>query len=408
MAATATFSYSVRDRAGKLISGTLDAESESAVARRLKGMGYAPVSITQSNAGLSKEIKIPGLGAKKIKLKDLAVFSRQFATMINSGLSLLRALTILTEQTENKRLAEVIGEVRNDVQAGSSLSGAMGKHPDVFPPLMVNMSKAGEIGGFLDSVLLQVAANYESEVKLRGKIKSAMTYPTVVLCIAVLAVMGMLLFIVPTFAKMFKQLGAQLPAPTRLLVMLSHLLKVGFPVFIIMAIVGVIVWRRVKNKEQVRNVVDPLKLKLPIFGALFQKVAISRFARNLGTMMRSGVPILQSLDVVADTTGNIVLARATRDIQDSVRQGESVTAPLRAHPVFPPMVAQMMAVGEDTGALDQMLEKISDFYDQEVEATTEALTSLIEPLMIAVLGGIIGSMIICLYMPIFSIYNHIN
>jgi type IV pilus assembly protein PilC len=408
MAATATFSYSVRDRAGKLISGTLDAESESAVARRLKDMGYAPVSITQSNAGLSKEIKIPGLGAKKIKLKDLAVFSRQFATMINSGLSLLRALTILTEQTENKRLAEVIGEVRNDVQAGSSLSGAMGKHPDVFPPLMVNMSKAGEIGGFLDSVLLQVAANYESEVKLRGKIKSAMTYPTVVLCIAVLAVMGMLLFIVPTFAKMFKQLGAQLPAPTRLLVMLSHLLKVGFPVFIIMAIVGVIVWRRVKNKEQVRNVVDPLKLKLPIFGALFQKVAISRFARNLGTMMRSGVPILQSLDVVADTTGNIVLARATRDIQDSVRQGESVTAPLRAHPVFPPMVAQMMAVGEDTGALDQMLEKISDFYDQEVEATTEALTSLIEPLMIAVLGGIIGSMIICLYMPIFSIYNHIN
>jgi type IV pilus assembly protein PilC len=408
MAATATFSYSVRDRAGKLISGTLDAESESAVARRLKGMGYAPVSITQSNAGLSKEIKIPGLGAKKIKLKDLAVFSRQFATMINSGLSLLRALTILTEQTENKRLAEVIGEVRNDVQAGSSLSGAMGKHPDVFPPLMVNMSKAGEIGGFLDSVLLQVAANYESEVKLRGKIKSAMTYPTVVLCIAVLAVMGMLLFIVPTFAKMFKQLGAQLPAPTRLLVMLSHLLKVGFPVFIIMAIVGVIVWRRVKNKEQVRNVVDPLKLKLPIFGALFQKVAISRFARNLGTMMRSGVPILQSLDVVADTTGNIVLARATRDIQDSVRQGESVTAPLRAHPVFPPMVAQMMAVGEDTGALDQMLEKISDFYDQEVEATTEALTSLIEPLMIAVLGGIIGSMIICLYMPIFSIYNHVN
>jgi type IV pilus assembly protein PilC len=408
MAAVATYSYSVRDRAGKLISGTLDAESESAVARRLKGMGYSPISISQSNAGLSKEIKIPGFGGGKIKLKDLAVFARQFATMINSGLSLLRALTILTEQTDNKKLAEVIGEVRNDVQAGNSLSGAMGKHPDVFPPLMVNMSKAGEIGGFLDSVLLQVAGNYESEVRLRGKIKSAMTYPTVVLCIAVLAVMGMLLFIVPTFAKMFKSLGAQLPAPTRLLVALSHLLKVGFPVIIILAIVGVSVWSKVKNKEEVRNVVDPLKLKLPIFGALFQKVAISRFSRNLGTMLKSGVPILQSLDVVADTTGNIVLARATRDIQESVRQGESVTAPLRAHPVFPPMVAQMMAVGEDTGALDQMLEKISDFYDQEVEATTEALTSLIEPLMIAVLGGIIGSMIICLYMPIFSIYNHIN
>jgi type IV pilus assembly protein PilC len=409
MSATATFSYSVRDRAGKLISGTLEAESESAVARRLKGMGYSPVSISQANAGLGKEIKIPGFsGKKKVKLKDLAVFSRQFATMINSGLSLLRALTILTEQTDNKALAEVIGEVRNDVQAGSALSQAMGKHPDVFPPLMVNMSKAGEIGGFLDSVLLQVAANYESEVRLRGKIKSAMTYPTVVLFIAILAVMGMLLFIVPTFAKMFKQLGAQLPAPTQILVSLSHLLKVGFPVFIIMGIAGVMVWRRVKNREEVRNIVDPLKLKLPVFGSLFQKVAISRFARNLGTMMSSGVPILQSLDVVADTTGNIVLARATRDIQESVRQGESITAPLRAHPVFPPMVAQMMAVGEDTGALDQMLQKISDFYDQEVEATTEALTSLIEPIMIAVLGGIIGSMIICLYMPIFSIYNHIQ
>ena len=408
MSAT-TFTYSVRDRSGKLISGTLDAESEAAVARRLKGMGYSPVSIAQSNAGLSKEIKIPGFsGKKKIKLKDLAVFARQFATMINSGLSLLRALTILTEQTDNKTLAEIIGQVRNDVQAGSSLSSAMGKHPDVFPPLMVNMSKAGEIGGFLDSVLLQVAANYESEVKLRGKIKSAMTYPTVVLCIAVLAVMGMLLFIVPTFAKMFKSLGASLPAPTQLLVSASHILKVGFPVFIIMAIVGMAVWKRVKHKEEVRNIVDPLKLKIPVFGSLFQKVALSRFARNLGTMMRSGVPILQSLDVVADTTGNIVLARATRDIQESVRQGESVTAPLRAHPVFPPMVAQMMAVGEDTGALDQMLEKISDFYDQEVEATTEALTSLIEPIMIAVLGGIIGSMIICLYMPIFSIYNHIQ
>lgn len=404
----ATFNYSVRDRAGNLVSGTLDAESQAAVARRLKSMGYAPVSITEANAGLSKEIKIPGFGGGKIKLKDLAVFARQFATMINSGLSLLRALTILTEQTENKKLAEILGEVRNDVQSGNSLSGAMGKHPKVFPPLLINMAKAGEIGGFLDSVLLQVATNFESEVKLRGKIKSAMTYPMVVLFIAIMAVLGMLLFIVPTFAKMFKSLGASLPAPTQMLVTASHILKVGFPVFLILGVAGFVVWGKVKYSDRVRNVVDPMKLKLPVFGSLFQKVAISRFSRNLGTMLRSGVPILQSLDVVADTTGNVVLARATRDIQESVRQGESVTAPLRAHPIFPPMVAQMMAVGEDTGALDQMLEKISDFYDQEVEATTEALTSLIEPIMIAVLGGIIGSMIICLYMPIFSIYNHIN
>jgi type IV pilus assembly protein PilC len=407
MSATATYTYSVRDRAGKLVSGTLDAESSAAVARRLKAMGYAPVSINEANAGMSKEIKIPGFGGK-VKLKDLAVFSRQFATMINSGLSLLRALTILTEQTENKKLAVVIGEVRNDVEAGNALSAAMAKHKDIFPPLMVNMSKAGEIGGFLDSVLLQVADNYEAEVKLRGKIKSAMTYPTVVLCIAILAVTGMLLFIVPTFAKMFKDLGGALPAPTQMLVNLSNLLKLGFPVLIVGAIAGFIVWGKVKHKDGVRNVVDPLKLKIPVFGNLFQKVAIARFARNLGTMLSSGVPILQSLDVVADTTGNVVLARATRDIQDSVRQGESITAPLRNHEIFPPMVAQMMAVGEDTGALDQMLAKIAQFYDQEVEATTEALTALIEPIMIAVLGGIIGGMIICLYMPIFSIYNQIQ
>src|SRR3954447_14477663 len=263
MSAVATYNYSVRDKAGKLVSGTLDAESQAAVARRLKSMGYSPVSITESNNGLSKEIKIPGFGGK-VKLKDLAVFSRQFATMINSGLSLLRALTILTEQTENKKLAAVIGEVRNDVEAGTALSSAMAKHKDVFPPLMVNMSKAGEIGGFLDSVLLQVAANYEAEVKLRGKIKSAMTYPTVVLCIAILAVVGMLLFIVPTFAKMFKDLGGALPAPTQLLVTLSNLLRYGFPFLIIGAIVGVIVWNKVKQTQQVRDFVDPLKLKMPV------------------------------------------------------------------------------------------------------------------------------------------------
>src|SRR6059058_1339223 len=380
MTATATYNYSVRDRAGKLVSGTLDAESQAAVARRLKGMGYAPVSITEANAGLSKEIKIPGFGGK-VKLKDLAIFSRQFATMVNAGLSLLRALTILTEQTENKHLASVIGEVRNDVETGNSLSAAMGRHPDVFPPLMVNMCKAGEVGGFLDSVMLQIANNYE------GKIKAAMTYPTVVFVMAILAVTAMLIFIVPVFANLFKQLGGTLPAPTRVLVFMSHSLKTLLPMLIVGGIVGLIVWKKVKRKEQVRNVVDPLKLKVPVFGDLFRKVALARFARNLGTMMHSGVPILQSLEIVADTTGNIVLERAIRDVQDSVRGGETIAGPLANHPVFPPMVVQMMSVGEDTGALDAMLHKISEFYDQEVESTTEALTSLIEPLMIACLGS---------------------
>ena len=408
MAATTAFAYSVRDRGGKLISGTLEAESQAAVANRLKGMGYSPVSISEnSKAGLKTEIKLPSMGSK-VKLKDLAVFSRQFATMVNSGLSLLRALTILTEQTENQFFAGVIGEVRNDVETGQALSAAMGKHPKVFPPLMVNLTKAGEVGGFLDSVMLQVAANYEAEVKLRGKIKAAMTYPTVVFCIAILAVTGMLLFIVPTFASLFKTLGGTLPAPTRVLVTMSKLLKFGFPFLMVGMIGSLIVWQRVKHTERVRNFVDPMKLKLPVFGSLFQKVALSRFARNLGTMMHSGVPILQSLEIVADTTGNVVLGRAVRDVQDSVRQGESLAAPLKNHPVFPPMVVQMMAVGEDTGALDTMLHKISEFYDQEVEATTEALTALIEPLMIAFLGGIVGSMIIALYMPIFKIFDLIK
>jgi len=407
MSATTTYAYSVRDRGGKLISGTLEAESQSAVANRLKGMGYSPVSISESSSGLKKEIKLPSLGSK-VKLKDLAIFSRQFATMVNSGLSLLRALSILTEQTENKFLADVVGEVRNDVETGNSLSAAMGKHPKVFPPLMVNLTKAGEVGGFLDSVMLQVAANYEAEVKLRGKIKAAMTYPTVVFCIAILAVTGMLLFIVPTFAKLFSTLGGTLPAPTRVLVAMSHLLKFGMPFLVIGMIVGLIVWQRVKHTEQVRNFLDPLKLKLPVFGTLFQKVALARFARNLGTMMHSGVPILQSLEIVSETTGNVVLGRAVRDVQDSVRQGEALAAPLKNHAVFPPMVVQMMAVGEDTGALDTMLHKIAEFYDQEVEATTEALTALIEPLMIAFLGGIVGSMIIALYMPIFKIFDLIK
>jgi type IV pilus assembly protein PilC len=408
MAATTTFKYSVRDRSGKLVNGELAAETEAALVQRLKSMGYAPVSISEANSGLKKDISIPGFGKNKVKLKDLAIFSRQFATMINSGLSLMRALTILAEQTENKVLAGIIGEVRTEVEAGAALSLAMSKHPRTFPPLMVNLCKAGEIGGFLDAVLLQIAENYEAEVKLRSKIKSAMTYPIVVACIAGIALVVMLTFVVPTFAKIFQSLGSKLPAPTQMLVDLSHAMKYLLPLMIIGTIAFVIVWKRVKHLEKVRKVVDPWKLKVPVFGMLFQKVAIARFARNLGTMIRSGVPILQALDIVADTTGNWTITSAVRDVQDSVRQGESLTQPLSQHDVFPPMVVQMMAVGEDTGALDTMLAKIADFYDQEVEATTEALTALIEPIMIAVLGGLVGGMIVCLYLPIFDIYNHVG
>jgi len=407
MASTMTYEYSVRDKAGKIVSGKLDAESQAAVATKLKQMGYAPVRISKSKAGMKKEISIPGFG-KKVKLKDLAIMSRQFATMINAGLSMLRSLTILSEQTDNKELARVLGEVAKDVETGGALSTSLGKFPEVFPPLMVNMCRAGEVGGFLDSVLLQIAENYEAEVKLRGKVKAAMTYPVVVFIMAILAVTGMLLFIVPTFAAMFDGLGGELPAPTKILVLLSEILKKGAPVIVVALIAGAFIWKKVKRTDRVRNVVDPLKLKIPVFGPLFQKIALARFARNLGTMMHSGVPILQSLEIVSDTTGNVVLARAIRDVQDSVRSGETLAGPLANHPVFPPMVVQMLSVGEDTGALDTMLHKIAEFYDQDVEATTESLTALIEPLMIAVLGGIIGSMIIALYMPIFKVFDLIE
>jgi type IV pilus assembly protein PilC len=408
MAATLTYQYSVRDRAGKVVSGTLDADSPATVANKLKQMGYAPISISQHKAGMKTEIKIPGFSGGKIKMKDLAVMSRQFAVMINSGLSLLRSLTILSEQTDNKALALVLTEVRNDVETGTALSAALAKHPKAFPPLMVNMTRAGEVGGFLDSVLVQIAENYEAEVKLRGKIKSAMTYPVVVFVMAILACIGMLLFIVPVFAGLFDQLGGTLPAPTRVLIFLSNVLKLGFPVFLVAFVGLTITWAKVKHTDQVRNVVDPIKLKLPVFGKLFQKIAIARFARNLGTMLRSGVPILQSLDIVANTTGNVVLGRAVLDVQESVRSGETICRPLEDHSVFPPMVVQMMSVGEDTGALDTMLSKIAEFYDQEVESTTESLTALIEPLMIAFLGGVVGSMIIALYMPIFKIFDLIK
>lgn len=404
--AVRSFEYAVRDRQGKVVNGKTEAPNKDAAVAKLLKQGYVPMSVREAGVGMKREIKL-GFGSG-VGLKDLAVMSRQFATMIDSGLSLLRALAILAEQTPNQTLAKTLAEVRSAVEAGESLSGALSKHSKVFPPLVINMTRAGEVGGFLDRVLLQVAGNMESELKLRSKIKSAMTYPVVVFVIAILAVIGMLLFIVPIFEKMFKDLGGTLPAPTRVLVFLSHSLTIVLPVMLVGGIGGTILWHRIRHREDVRRVVDPLKLKVPVFGPLFQKVALSRFTRNLGTMLSSGVPLLQSLDVVGDAAGNVVIKDATSAVEVSVRAGESLAAPLAGHKVFPPMVVQMLTVGEDTGALDTMLAKIADFYDQEIEATTEALTSLIEPLMIAFLGGVIGSMIVALYMPIFKVFTIIQ
>jgi len=378
------------------------------VASRLRDRGLTPLSVEDATPkGLNMEINIPGMGPK-IVLKDIAIMARQLATMIGAGLSLLRALTILVEQTENKALAAVLSEVRGDVETGRAFSAGLGRHPKVFPPIMINMVKAGEVGGFLDETLVAIAENFEKEVALRGKVKSAMTYPVVVFFIAILGVSVMLIFIVPIFASMFSNLGGELPFATQILVMLSNILKFGAPFIIIGIIAFVMWWRKHKHDRAVREKVEPLYLKAPVFGSLVQKIAVARFSRNFGAMISSGVPILQALDIVGQASGNVVIESATRAVQESVRRGDSLAGPLSQHKVFPPMVVQMIAVGEDTGALDAMLDKIADFYDQEVESTTEQLTSLIEPLMIAVLGSLIGGMVIALYMPIFKVFDLIG
>ena len=404
-----TFEYAVRDRSGKIVKGRVEAPNQAAVANRLREMGLAAISIAEvSNSGLQREISIPGFGAEKIGLKDLAIMSRQMATMISAGLSLLRTLSILAEQTESKPLAKVLGQVRSEVESGGALSNAMRKHKEAFPPLMINIIRAGEVGGFLEQALISVAVNYESEVKLRGKIKSAMSYPVMVFCIAIVAVVVMLLFIVPVFQKMFAGLGGKLPLPTLMLVYLSHAMRFIVPIGVVLLIVFVRWWGKHKHDEAVRQKLDPVRLKLPIFGMLIKKIAIARFARNFGTMIGAGVPLLQALDIVGEVSGNWVIEQAVKDVQDSVRRGESLSGPLAKHEVFPSMVVQMMAVGEDAGSLEIMLEKISEFYDQEVEATTEQLTSLIEPLMIAFIGVVVGGMIVALYLPIFNIFKLIG
>ena len=400
-----SYAYRVRTKEGRILTGTMEAEGESAVAGRLRQQGMVPIEIKKdkSSSGMKMEINII---PKKVKLKDMAIFSRQFATMINSGLSLLRTLNILGEQTENPTLAAAIHEVRDDVERGASLSASLTKHPKVFNNLFVAMVRAGETGGQLDTVLSRMADNFEADYKLRQKVKSAMTYPVVVAGIAVLLVTIMLLFVVPTFAEMFTGLGGELPLPTKILLKLSQAAKWLVPLVVVLSIIGFITYRRLRRANaDFRLRADQVKLKVPIFGDLFQKVAISRWSRTLALLLRSGVPVLQALDIVADTTGNEVLTRATTDVKESVRSGESVASPLSDHGVFPPMVVQMISVGEDTGALDAMLDKVADFYDQEVESTTESLTALIEPIMIAVLGGIVGAMIIALYMPMFKIFD---
>ncbi|MFD1721182.1 type II secretion system F family protein [Amnibacterium endophyticum] len=403
-----TFDYRARSRAGKLVKGNIEVASESAAVAKLTAMGLAPITLVerQPGTGLNREINLGFLGPG-FKINDLAVMTRQLATMTASGLALLRAVTVVADQTENTKLKAMLQDVGREIETGTSFSEALAKHRDI-PLIMVSMLRAGEAGGFLDIALAAVATTFEKEAKLRATVKSAMTYPVVVLMIALLAVVGMLLFIVPIFKDMFEGMGSQLPAPTQLLVNLSNNMVWILPLGVVGAIAAAAFYRAQKNQDWFRRLTHPLLLRVPIFGPLMTKVAVSRFARNLSNMTSAGVPLLKALQIVGAASGNWVIEQTANRVAESVRVGGSMAGPLAEEKHFPSMVVQMIAVGEESGSVDTMLGRVADFYDEEIDATAAALTSLIEPIMIVILGGVVGGMVVALYMPIFSIASAVH
>lgn len=409
MAVVQEFRYRAIDpRGGAVVKGTLEAATEAAVTNKLKAQGLTPLEVIEvSKTGLNMEIKVPGL-TKHVKAKSLAIFAKQMAGLINAGLPLMRTLSILIEQSDDKRLQPALVAVHADVESGSSLSGAMSRHPDVFPPLLLSIVRVGETGGFLGAALDSIAENYRKEAELQNKIRSATTYPTIVLIVALLGVLAMITFIVPVFENMFAGLGSTLPIPTLILVALSKNMIWILPVTGIVIFAAWIWWMRNKNTERVRKVVDPLKLRLPIFGKLTTKMAVARFSRNLSMMLEAGVPIMQALAIVAQASNNYKVEQAINEVQESIRHGKSFAVPLAKAGVFPPMVPQMVSVGEESGTLSEMLASIADFYEDEVETATGQLSSTIEPVLIVGLGIIIGSMVISLYLPIFTLYGELG
>lgn len=395
-------------RGGTIVNGTLEAATESAVTNKLRAQGLTPLEVIElSKTGLNMEIRIPGF-TKNVKAKSLAIFAKQMAGLINAGLPLMRTLAILIDQNDDKRLQPALVGVHADVEAGSSLSGAMAKHPDVFPPLLLSIIRVGETGGFLGAALESIAENYRKEAELHNKIRSATTYPIIVLIVAVIGVVAMITFIVPVFENMFASLGSELPVPTQILVTLSNNMVWIIPTVAVIGIIAWIWWMRNRHTERVRKVVDPLKLKLPIFGKLATKMAVARFSRNLAMMLEAGVPIMQALSIVSQASNNYKVAQAIQDVQDSIRHGKSFAVPLAKANVFPPMVSQMVAVGEESGTLSEMLASIADFYEDEVETATEQLSATIEPILIVGLGVVIGGMVISLYLPMFTLYGELG
>ena len=404
-----TFAYKVLDSRGAQASGEIEGDSKSAAAATLRNKGFTVLDLNEVKKGLA-QIDI-GAAFQTIKSKYLTVFSRQFATNVNSGLSMLRCLYVLEEQTPNKKLANTIGEIRQDVEAGISLSDALEKHPKVFNRLYVSMVRAGELGGILDEVLNRLATQLEKEDQIRRAVKSAMVYPAVIGSFAILVLVGMVMFLIPVFAGMYKELGnAQLPLLTRIMMSFSNILRSWWGL-LVLAIVIFLVWgfRRLKRTEGGRQAWDRFKLRIPMgIGEIIRKLAVARFSRTLGTLITSGVPILQAIDITGKASGNAVIEKAMKEVETSVKEGQSITDPLRKESVFPPMVTQMISVGEETGSLDAMLNKIADFYEDEVNASVKSLTSILESILMLFVGALVGTVVIAMYLPIFNMMNIIK
>ncbi len=400
-----TYVFKAMDLAGVKAQGELDGDSKQAVSDQLKQRGLIVLELADKHS--SREIELPFL--QGVKASELAVFSRQLATMINSGMSILRALYVLEWQTDSKFLKETIVAVRKDVEAGLSLSGSMERHPKVFSPLFVAMTQAGEAGGVLEDALMRVADQLEKDASLRRQIRSAMVYPTLVITFAVGVMMALVAFLVPVFENVFKEYGGKLPKITQVSVFLSHAVTGYWWAIFGLAGLSAFSFIKWKSSSWGRPQWDHLRLRIPMkIGAIVQQVAVARWARTLSSLTSAGVPLLLALDIVGRTGGNVAVEEAMEGVIASVKRGGTIAAPLAQAPVFPVMVTHMVGVGEETGALDAMLEKVAEFYEDQVEASVKALTSILEPVMIVVIGGIVGFIVVSMYMPLFTVYNQIK
>jgi type IV pilus assembly protein PilC len=400
-----TYVFKAMDLAGVKAKGEVEAESKQAVSDQLKSRGLVVLDIADKHA--SREIELSFL--KSVKASELAVFSRQLSTMISSGMSILRALYVLEEQTESKFLKETIVQARKDVEAGLSLSDAMRRHPKVFSPLFVAMTQAGEMGGVLESALMRVADQLEKDASLRRQIRSAMVYPILVIVFAVGVMLALVAFLVPVFEGVFKQFGGELPKITQVSVFMSHAVTKYFWLMGLITVAVIVAFLQWKKSSWGRPQWDHFRLRIPMkIGTIVQQVAVARWSRTLASLTSAGVPLLQALEITGKTGGNVAVEEAMEGVIASVKRGGTIAAPLAQAPIFPSMVTHMVGVGEETGALDSMLDKVAEFYEDQVSASVKALTSILEPLMIIVIGGIVGFIVISMYLPLFSVYNHIQ